>query len=38
MKVQPLHMGLTDIDTITKTNKRGLFKQRFSGLYRNALR
>ena len=37
MKVQRLRMGLIDIDTFIKTNKRRLLKQRFSGLYKNAL-
>ena len=37
MKIQRLRIGLIDIDIFIKTNKRGLLKQKFSGLYRNAL-
>ena len=37
MKVQRLRMGFLDKDTFIKINKRGLLKQRFSGLYKNAL-
>ena len=37
MKVRSLRMGLIDIVTFIKTNKSGFLKQRFSGIYRNAL-
>ena len=37
MKVPRLRMGLIDKDTFIKINKGGLLKQRFSGIYRNAL-
>ena len=37
MKVQRLRMGLIDKDTFIKINKRGLLKQRFSDLHKNAL-
>ena len=37
MKVQRLRIDLIDIDTFIKKNKKGFLKERFLGLYRNAL-
>ena len=36
MKVQSLRMCVIDVDTFIETSKRGLLKQKFSSLYRNA--